>query len=195
MDRERLDGITLKYNAPVTLTLALLAMLALALGELTNGWTTQNLFSFYKSSPSDYLTYPRAILHVLGSTDLTVCTANIILLLVIGAAAEERFGSAKVLTAVLITAVVCALIVWLRYPDSSIMGMRSLLFMLMVLAGFACAGRGSVPITLLLILLLFIGREVVEIVSNGINLQTLTDIVGGAVGAMLGLAFSRGGGE
>ena len=28
MDRERIDGITLKYNAPVTLTFALLSLLA-----------------------------------------------------------------------------------------------------------------------------------------------------------------------
>lgn len=190
MERERLD-LTLKYNAPVSLTLALLSLLALALGELTDGWATQNLFSFYKSALTDYLTYPRAIFHVLGNTDLTVCTSNIILLLVIGPAAEERFGSVKVLTAVLLTAIAGALVVWFVYPEASIMGARSLLFMMMILAGFASARSGSVPITLVLILLLFIGREVVETLSAGMSLQTLTDIAAGAVGLLLGLAFSR----
>ena len=36
-DTQRVDGINLKYNAPVTLTFALLSLLALALAELTDG--------------------------------------------------------------------------------------------------------------------------------------------------------------
>ena len=49
MNRERIDGLALQYNAPVTLTFALLSLLALAPNELTDGWTTQNLFCFFKS--------------------------------------------------------------------------------------------------------------------------------------------------
>ena len=192
MDRERIDGITLKYNAPVTLTFALLSLLALALGELTDGWTTQNLFCFYKSSLSDYLTYPRAILHVLGNTSLTTCTGNIIVLLVIGPAAEERFGSAKVLTAVLLTAIAGALIMWFLFPDATLMGASGVLFMMMVLASFASMRGGAIPITLILVLILYLGSEVVQAISGQAGLQELTHIAGGVVGTLLGFAFSRG---
>lgn len=192
MDRERIDGITLKYNAPVTLTFALLSLLALALGELTDGWTTQNLFCFYKSSLSDYLTYPRAILHVLGNTSLTTCTGNVIVLLVIGPAAEERFGSAKVLTAVLLTAIAGALIMWFLFPDATLMGASGVLFMMMVLASFASMRGGAIPITLILVLILYLGSEVVQAISGQAGLQELTHIAGGVVGTLLGFAFSRG---
>lgn len=192
MDRERIDGITLKYNAPVTLTFALLSLLALALGELTDGWTTQNLFCFYKSSLSDYLTYPRAVLHVLGNTSLTTCTGNIIVLLVIGPAAEERFGSAKVLTAVLLTAIAGALIMWFLFPDATLMGASGVLFMMMVLASFASMRGGAIPITLILVLILYLGSEVVQAISGQAGLQELTHIAGGVVGMLLGFAFSRG---
>lgn len=35
----------LQYNAPVTLTFALVSLAALLLGKLTNGWTDTYLFS------------------------------------------------------------------------------------------------------------------------------------------------------
>ena len=191
MEQERIDGITLKYNAPVTLTIALLSLLALALNELTDGWTTQNLFCFYKSALTDYLTYPRAVLHILGNTSLTECTANIIILLVVGPAAEERFGSAKVLFAVLATAIAAALIMWFLFPTSAIMGASGVLFMMMVLASFASMRGGAIPITLILVLILFLGSEVLQAVTGDAGLQELTHIAGGAVGMVLGFAFSR----
>ena len=191
MEQERIDGITLKYNAPVTLTIALLSLLALALNELTDGWTTQNLFCFYKSALTDYLTYPRAVLHILGNTSLTECTANIIILLVVGPAAEERFGSAKVLFAVLATAIAAALIMWFLFPTSAIMGASGVLFMMMVLASFASMRGGAIPITLILVLILFLGSEVLQAVTGDAGLQELTHIAGGVVGMVLGFAFSR----
>ena len=190
-EHERIDGITLKYNAPVTLTIALLSLLALALNELTDGWTTQNLFCFYKSALTDYLTYPRAVLHILGNTSLTECTANIIILLVVGPAAEERFGSAKVLFAVLATAIAAALIMWFLFPTSAIMGASGVLFMMMVLASFASMRGGAIPITLIRVLILVLGSEVLQAVTGDAGLQELTHIAGGAVGMVLGFAFSR----
>ena len=191
MEQERIDGITLKYNAPVTLTIALLSLLALALNELTDGWTTQNLFCFYKSALTDYLTYPRAVLHILGNTSLTECTANIIILLVVGPAAEERFGSAKVLFAVLATAIAAALIMWFLFPTSAIMGASGVLFMMMVLASFASMRGGAIPITLILVIILYLGSEVLQAVTGDAGLQELTHIAGGVVGMVLGFAFSR----
>ena len=160
MDRERIDGITLRYNAPVTLTFALLSLLALALNELTDGWTTQNLFCFYKSALTDYLTYPRAVLHVLGNTSLTTCTGNIIVMLVVGPAAEERFGSAKVFVAVLLTAIAGALIMWFLFPQSTIMGASGVLFCMMLLASFnldllGIIGNNTGQSTLLVSIVLF----------------------------------------
>ena len=56
-------SITILYNSPVILTFALLSLLALGLGKLTDGWTTQNLFCVYRSPLTDWLTYPRFFLH------------------------------------------------------------------------------------------------------------------------------------
>ena len=47
------SNIHLQYNAPVTLTFFFLSLASLALGHLTNGWTTYHLFSVYRSSLAD----------------------------------------------------------------------------------------------------------------------------------------------
>ena len=86
-------SITILYNSPVILTFALLSLLALGLGKLTDGWTTQNLFCVYRSSLTDWLTYPRFFLHVLGHPDFAAYCSNIVMLLVVGPTAEERFGA------------------------------------------------------------------------------------------------------
>ena len=78
-------SITILYNSPVILTFALLSLLALGLGKLTDGWTTQNLFCVYRSSLTDWLTYPRFFLHVLGHPDFAAYCSNIVMLLVVGA--------------------------------------------------------------------------------------------------------------
>ena len=81
-------SITILYNSPVILTFALLSLLALALGKLTGGWTTQNLFCVYRSPLTDLLTYPRFFLHVLGNPDFGACCTNIVIMLAVGPTAE-----------------------------------------------------------------------------------------------------------
>ena len=61
--------VRLQYNSPVVLTFALLSLGALLLGNFTDGRSTMRLFSVYRSAPSDLLTYPRFVLHVLGHVD------------------------------------------------------------------------------------------------------------------------------
>ena len=83
----------LQYNAPVTLTFALVSLAALILGKVTDGWTTTYLFSVWHSSLSDILTYPRFILHVLGHTDYSHYIGNMMMILVVGPGLEEKYGS------------------------------------------------------------------------------------------------------
>ena len=58
--------IVIRFNAPVILAFALLSLIALLLGKWTNGATTTQFFSVYRSSLSDPLTYVRFFGHVLG---------------------------------------------------------------------------------------------------------------------------------
>ncbi len=186
-------SVTIQYNAPVTLSFALLSLLALALGRLTDGWTTQNLFCVYRAPLTDFLTYPRFFLHVLGSSDFAALSANIVIMLVVGPTAEERFGSRRVLLAILVTALVTGLVLWFLFPGAALMGASGVVFMLIVLASFAGARGGVIPLTLVLVLVLYLGSEIVQAVTGQAGLQQLTHIAGGVVGMVFGFATSRRG--
>ena len=58
--------IIIRFNAPVILSFALLSLIALLLGNWTNGAATTQYFSVYRSSLADPLTYVRFFGHVLG---------------------------------------------------------------------------------------------------------------------------------
>lgn len=185
-------SITILYNSPVILTFALLSLLALALGKLTGGWTTQNLFCVYRSPLTDLLTYPRFFLHVLGNPDFAACCTNIVIMLAVGPMAEERFGSKRLLFAIAVTALVTGLVLWFFFPNAALMGASGVVFMLIVLASFAGVRGGTIPLTLILVLALYLGGEIVQAVTGEAGLQQLTHIADGVVGVIFGFLSSRG---
>ena len=172
---------TILYNSPVILTFALLSLLALGLGKLTDGWTTQNLFCVYRSPLTDWLTYPRFFLHVLGHPDFAAYCSNIVMLLVVGPTAEERFGGKRIL-----------LVLWFFFPNSALMGASGVVFMLIVLASFAGMRTGTIPLTLILVLILYLGSEIFQAVTGTAGLAQLTHIAGGVLGMIFGFTWSRG---
>ena len=167
-------SITILYNSPVILTFALLSLLALGLGKLTDGWTTQNLFCVYRASLTDWLTYPRFIL------------------LVVGPMAEERFGGKRILLAIALTALVTGLVLWFFFPNGALMGASGVVFMLIVLASFAGMRTGTIPLTLILVLILYLGGEIFQAVTGSAGLAQLTHIAGGVLGMIFGFTWSRG---
>ncbi len=177
----------LQYNAPVTLTFALVALGALILGKVTDGWTTTYLFSVWHSSLSDILTYPRFILHVLGHTDYSHYIANMMMILVVGPGLEEKYGSRNLLSAIVITALVSGLIHWFLFPGTMLLGASGIVFMMIVMASLAGMRDGYIPITLILVLILYLGNEIVDGVVLSDNVSQLTHIIGGVCGAVLGL--------
>lgn len=177
----------LQYNSPVVLTFALVSLVALLLGKLTNGWTTQYLFSVWHSSLADILTYPRMVLHVLGHTDYSHYIGNMMMILVVGPGLEEKYGSRNLLSAILITALVSGVVHWAFFPGSALLGASGIVFMMIVMASLAGMRDGCIPITLILVLVLYLGGEVLDGITLKDNVSQLTHIIGGVCGAFLGL--------
>lgn len=177
----------IQYNSPVVLSFALVSLAALLLGRLTDGWTTTNLFSVWRSSLGDLLTYPRFFLHVLGHTDYAHYIANMMMILVVGPGLEEKYGSRNLLVAILITAFVSGLIHWLLFPGTMLLGASGIVFMMIVMASLAGMRNGYIPLTLILVLVLYLGNEIVDGVVLSDNVSQLTHIIGGICGAVLGL--------
>lgn len=183
--------LRIQYNAPVVLTFALLALAALVLGQLTGGWTTLHLFSVYRSPLSDPLGYVRLVGHVLGHADYAHYMGNMMLLLVVGPPLEEKYGSRRLALCILVTALISGLVQCLLFPGTALLGASGIVFMLIVLSSLAGAESGSIPLTMILVAVLYMGGEVVTAVTAQDNVSQLTHVVGGVCGAGLGLWMRR----
>ncbi|MBQ7713652.1 MAG: rhomboid family intramembrane serine protease [Oscillospiraceae bacterium] len=183
--------LRIRYNAPVVLTYALLALLLLPLDTLTGGWTTLHLFSVYRCSLLDPLAYIRFFGHVLGHAGLAHYMSNMLLLLLVGAPLEEKYGSRALLLYIAATALATGLVEFLFFPGSALLGASGVVFMMIVLSSFTATERGAVPLTLILVVTLYLGGEIVAGLRSADNISQLTHIVGGVCGMVF--AFSGGG--
>ena len=114
--------IVIRFNAPVILTFALLSLLALLLGNWTDGAATYQYFSVYRSSLSDPLTYVRFFGHVLGHADYEHYMSNMLLILLVGPGLEEKYGSGTMVWTIAVTALVTGLVHFVFFPGSVLLG-------------------------------------------------------------------------
>lgn len=182
--------IRISYNAPVALTFSILALIALLLDPITNGWTTVHLFSVYRCSLSDPLAFFRFFGHVLGHSSFSHYIGNIVLILVLGPNLEDRFGSWNVLWAILITALISGLVQFLFFPGSALLGASGIVFMMILLSSFGGVRNGVIPVTLILVAVFYLGGELWDAITVNDNVSQLTHIIGGICGTVLGFALS-----
>lgn len=185
-----MSRLRVQYNAPVVLTFAFVSLAALLLDGLTGGRSTQALFCVYRAPLSDPLTYVRMVAHVLGHAGYAHYLGNIMLMLVIGPPLEEKYGSRSLLVCVLLTALVSGLVQFIFFPGSALLGASGIVFMMIVLSSLAGMREGTIPLTLILVVTLYLGGEMVDAVTLRDSVSHLTHIVGGLCGAALGFAMS-----
>ena len=183
--------LRIQYNSPVVLSFALLSLLALLLGQLTGGWTTRALFSVYRAPLTDPLTYVRMVGHVLGHSGYAHYMGNMTLLLVIGPPLEEKYGSRRLLGCILFTALASGLVQFIFFPGTALLGASGIVFMMIVLSSFT-ESRGGIPITLILVVIFYLGGEIIDGIRNTDSISQLTHVVGGALGMIFGFLY-RGG--
>ena len=174
------------YNAPVILTLFLLSLAALVLGKLTGGWTTGALFSVYRTSPADPLGYVRLFGHILGHSGYEHFAGNMVLMLVVGPPMEEKYGSKTLLVGVLLTALISGLLQCLLFPGTALLGASGIVFMLIMLSSLSGMREGSIPLTLILVAVLYLGQEVCAALFVRDNVAHFMHLVGGVAGTAFG---------
>lgn len=183
--------IVIRFNAPVILSFALLSLLALVLGNLTNGATTYRYFSVYRSSLSDPLTYIRFFGHVLGHAGYDHYMGNMLLLLLVGPGIEEKYGHRTTALCIAVTALVTGLVQFILFPATALLGASGIVFMMIVLSSFTEMGKEGIPITLILVVVFYLGGELMDGLSALDNVSQLTHIVGGICGLVFGFTIKK----
>ena len=183
--------IVIRFNAPVILSFALLSLLALVLGNLTNGATTYRYFSVYRSSLSDPLTYIRFFGHVLGHAGYDHYMGNMLLLLLVGPGIEEKYGHRTTALCIAVTALVTGLAQFIFFPATALLGASGIVFMMIVLSSFTEMGKEGIPITLILVVVFYLGGELMDGLTALDNVSQLTHIVGGICGLVFGFTIKK----
>ncbi len=178
--------IKIVLSSPVTLCFSLICIIALVLGILTKGASTVLVFSVYRASLKSPLTWLRFFTHVFGHGSLSHLAGNLMMLLVLGPLLEERYGSRDVILVILITAFVTGLVHFIFFPGSALLGASGVVFAFILLGSAVGIREREIPLTLILVAVLYIGQQVYEGLFASDNVSQLTHILGGLVGAVFG---------
>lgn len=183
--------IRLSFNSPVILGFTLACFIVLILDKVTGSASTLALFSVYRSSLASPFTYIRFFGHVLGHASWDHFFGNIMMLLVVGPLLEEKYGSANILFVILATALVTGVINFIFFPHVQLLGASGVVFAFILLASFTSIEDGKIPLTFILVALIYIGQQVYDGFFIRDNVSNLTHILGGIVGSSLGYVMNK----
>ncbi|TFG61550.1 MAG: rhomboid family intramembrane serine protease [Spirochaetales bacterium] len=177
----------LRYNAPVSLTFTIIGAIVLLLNQFLLKSLIPTLFTapgrggFSLINPVDYL---RLITHVIGHANWTHFMSNFSFILLLGPSLEEKYGSASILFMMFVTAVVTGILNTLLIP-AGLLGASGIVFMMILLMSFTNIKSGEIPITFILVVLLFLVKEVVNAFQQN-NVSEFAHIAGGILGSLFG---------
>ena len=183
----------IKYNAPTVLTFAFLSAAILILSQTVSRSLTELWFvvpgkgNFVRGDIRCWITL---FTHVLGHANWPHLVSNFSFILLIGPILEEIYGSFALFVMICITAMVTGLLNVLLF-SSGLLGASGVVFMMILLASFTNFSKGEIPLTFILVLILYLGRELFNSFGAGSagaggNISEFAHIVGGFIGSLFG---------
>jgi membrane associated rhomboid family serine protease len=179
----------IQYNAPVILTFSLLAI-AIRFVSMFFPDLTRHFFAVRPTmSLLNPLDYGRLVSHALGHASWGHLFSNLTYILLLGPILEEKYGSITILLMMVLTAL-CTGIINVLFFSTGLLGASGIVFMLIILASIVNVQEDTIPLTFVLVALIFIGTEVLNIFRDD-NISQMAHIVGGAMGALFGFVLTR----
>ncbi len=186
--------VKITYNSPVVLSFALLCVVTLVISELTGGASNTLLFMTYRGSILNPLTWVRLFTHVLGHSSWEHLISNMMLFLVLGSMLEEKYGSKNILFVMSATAFITGFINAI-ICQNGLLGASGIVFAFIVLASMTSFKQGEIPLTLILVVILYIGKEVINGLYTHDNISQMAHIVGGLSGGTFGYYIGKSSGK
>ena len=175
----------ISFNAPFTLIFTVFALLASVLNILSGGDTVLHFFSVYAPlSFGDPFSLLRLFLYPLGHGNWAHFTSNFAIILLIGPLVEGYYGTWRLFLMTVITTLATGFI-HVFFFSPALMGASGVAFMMILLGSLANTRRGSIPLTFLLVGIIYVGNELVSIFQQD-NISQLAHIIGACCGAVFG---------
>lgn len=182
-------GLKIKWNSPVILTFALLCTAVFVVDKFMMG----HLMPLFTVYPSIQWTNPFSVIslitHIFGHASLEHLLGNLTFILLLGPVIEEKYSSGKLISMILVTALVTGLVNVLFF-NSGLLGASGIVFMLILLVSFTNVSSGEIPVTFILVAFLFIGKELLQSVEIN-QIAESAHIIGGICGSIFGFRGRR----
>ena len=182
----------ISYNAPVILSLSFLSAIVLIIDSILGIPIISGLFT---AAPRGYfsflnpLSYFRLFSHIAGHGNWEHLLGNFTIILLIGPILEEKYGSSLMLLMILATAFITGLLNLLLF-DTALLGASGVAFMMILLGSITNIKRGEIPLTFILIVLLYLVKEIFMIAAQDDISQT-AHLVGGICGSLFGFSLKK----
>ena len=186
-----MKNLKITFNSPVVLGFVFLSLAVLLLNILTLGKSNDLLFMTYHSSLKDPLTYIRFFTHVLGHSGWEHYIGNASYVLLLGPMLEEKYGSKRIIQVIVITALVTGLMNYVLFPGVALCGASGVVFAFILLTSFTSFKNGEIPLTFILVAVIFIGQQVYEGLFLKDNVSNLSHVMGGVVGSIVGFRLNK----
>ncbi|MDE5861441.1 MAG: rhomboid family intramembrane serine protease [Ruminococcus sp.] len=185
------SGLKISYNSPVVLGFTLICLISLVLSSITHGASNQLVFSVYRSSLLSPLTYIRFFGHIFGHADWGHFVGNMTYILLLGPLLEEKYGKTDMIMIIAITALVTGLINFIFFPHVLLLGASGVVFAFILLSSFTGFQNGKIPLTFIIVALIYIGQQVYNGIFIHNNISELTHIIGGLIGSVFGFVENK----
>ena len=179
----------ISINSPFVLIFTGISLIVLLLGYLTNGITTELFFCTYKDSILNPLMYLRLFTHILGHADFEHWIGNMLYFLILGPMLEEKYGTKNLTIMVLFCSFVTGIINNIVSPYG-LYGASGIVFMFILLSSITNKEEGKIPLTFILVAILYIGSEVFSCFTND-EISQMAHIIGGLVGSLFGFILNK----
>ena len=178
------------FNSPAILGFSGICLIALILGMITRGQSTHILFMTYRDSLLNPMTYVRLFSHAFGHQNWAHFIGNMSYILLLGPMLEEKHGTSRIVEIILVTAFVTGLVNFVLFPRVALCGASGVVFAFILLTSFTNFKEGEIPLTFILVALIYLGQQVFEGLSIRDNVSNLSHIIGGIVGAICGYCLN-----
>ena len=104
---------------------------------------------------------------------------------------EEKYGSKRIMQVILITAFVTGVVNYFLFPNVALCGASGVVFAFILLTSFTSFRNGEIPLTFILVAVVFLGQQVYEGVVLTDDISNMSHVIGGIIGAVVGFKLNR----
>lgn len=177
----------IKYNAPVTLTLTFISAVVFILSITLLPSLTAQWFStpapFRTNVAGDYI---KLVTYIFGHASIQHYMGNFTMILLLGPILEMAYGSGFILLSILLTALSTGILNVFLFPQTVLLGASGIVFMMILLSSITNFNKGEIPLTFILVMLVYVGGQVWDALTVKDNVSQFAHIAGGFVGSFLG---------